>query len=350
MSGRVSAPMLAALWSFACAPAPAPGAVDPAAANGTNEDSGLPAAPEMPRSSGRWLRPEEGGFEVLLPETASPPARSVEGDNHLAWESEAGQVAYSVEVIHAPGGIMNAEQFVERMRERVAQSGSVLDQRDGGPDGHPGFSMRLTGVEPDLGERLRVDLAVTRRHAFLLTASAPGDAGSEAVLDAPEPTRFFESFRAIQTTGLSRAIRSSEGRFEAEFAPDCGPAFKRVEIVDHKVHLSWVSEGEGRAQCMVALVRVDPLPTDEVLRAATDGAMRALPGAVVDASEDSMLHGAPRRSVRVHATVDGVLLHMRADFVYVDRALYQLQYVTSEPTELETPEVRAFFDSLHVEG
>jgi hypothetical protein len=320
--------------------------VDPVDATEAGADGGLPSAPEMPESAGRWLRPEEGGFEVRLPENASPPARSVEGDNHLAWESESPQATYTVEVIHAPGGIVNAAEFVDRMRDRVAETGQVLDRAEGGPGGHPGWSMRLTGVPPDEGAQIRVDLAVTRRHAFLLTVSSTMPSG----LDGAPVTGFFESFRAVQTTGLSRKIRSAEGRFEAEFAPACGPAFKRVEIVDHKVHLSWVSEGEGDAQCMVALARVDPLPTDEVLRAATDGATRALPGAVVDGSEDSMLRGAPRRTVRVHATVDGVALHMRADFIYVDRALYQLQYVTPDPNELNTPEVLAFFDSLVVEG
>lgn len=347
MSARARVPVLvlAAVEGAACRPSPGSGTEDPSAGTEAPGDpeAGLVAAPRMP-DSGRRLRPEEGGFELSLPEDAEPPARSVEGDNHLAWESESAVARFSVEVIHAPGGIANPEEFIERMRERVSQTGTVLDEREGGPDGNPGWSMRLTSVAPREREQIRVELAVTPRRTFLLMATAD----DAAKLEAPDVVRFFDSFRAVRTTGLSRTIRSDEGRFQAVFPPACGPAFKRVETVDHKVHLSWVSEAEGAAQCMVAMARVDPLPTDEVLGAAVAGATRALPGAVVDATEDSMLRGGPRRSVRVHATVDGVELHMRADFVYVERALYQLQYVTANPDELDTAEVAAFFDSLVV--
>ncbi len=310
-------------------------------------DTELPMAPTMPEQSGaRSFRPEEGGFEVTLPPAADVPARSVEGDNHLAYEFGTPEAAYKVEVIYAPGGIANPEQFSSRMRESVAGAGRVASDRDTSLEGNPGWSMRLVDESAGPTSHLRVDLVLTPRRAYLLMVSAP----RSDVLEANEVLRFFSSFRPKQTTGLHRDIRSREGQFELSFPAACGPAFKRVEMVEQKVYISYVSEGAEAGQCMVSVARVDPLPTDQVLGAAVDGAVTSIRGATVDGTEDSMIRGAPRRTLRLHATVDGVTLHMRADFIYADRILYQVQYLTSDPAEFDEPEIVAYFDSFRGPG
>lgn len=307
--------------------------------------SELPMAPEMPDGvTGREVSPEEGGFSVIVPPTANEVARSVEGNNHLAYETETPDGQFRIEVIVVPGGIMNPEQFLERMRESVAQGGEVSAEQTIDVEGNPGWSLRM--LEAETGDHLRVDVIVARHHAFLLMYGTQ----KPATLEDPMTQAFFATFTPKRTTGISRSVRSVEAGFEVTFPEACGPAYKRLEMVNSKVFINYVSESKGQAQCMTSVARVDPLPAEQVLDAGADGIVSKLAGATVDKRNDDMLDGNPRRSLRLHATVDGVTLHVRVDFVYAEQSLYQVQYITQDPAELDDPAVEAYFASFTARG
>jgi hypothetical protein len=150
----------------------------------------------------------------------------------------------------------------------------------------------------------------------------------------------------VPTTGLSREVASTEGAFAIAFPARCGPAFKRVELLDGKVALVWVSEGDGATQCMVSVVQVGQAPTDAVFDAAVAGMIAALGQAVVAEDARGTRAGRPSRRLRLSATVTGTSLSMRGELVLGDGLLYQIQVLDPDPRELDAPDVQAFFASF----
>jgi hypothetical protein len=303
----------------------------------------VPPEPDRAADPGRTLSPEEGGFSLTLPAASSESARSVLGDNHLEFTSEVPGGLYTVEVIYKAGGISNPEQFLARMEASLAEGAQVTSRSEVARGSARGFAMQLRDPRD---QHSRVALLVTSHRTYLLVFASADPAGFED----PSVERFFSSFEPKQTTGVRRQVESKEGGFEVEFAQACGGAFKQVEMVDGKVYLSYVSDPQREDQCMVSLARVDPLPSARVFDAAVQGALASVPGAVLDGSTDSALAGKPRRTVRLHATVEGLTLHMRADFVHNNDTLYQLQYLSDDELRVRGPEADAFFGSFRLRG